>query len=73
MSQKMNPGAELQPPFADFMGMKITHLSRDKVTAATASLGIWASASTARVALATARHQSSGSCSAQPGLGVESG
>jgi 1,4-dihydroxy-2-naphthoyl-CoA hydrolase len=25
--------AELQPPFADFMGMKITHLSRDKVTA----------------------------------------
>jgi uncharacterized protein (TIGR00369 family) len=33
MSQKVNPGAELQPPFADFMGMKITHLSRDKVEA----------------------------------------
>jgi 1,4-dihydroxy-2-naphthoyl-CoA hydrolase len=29
----MNRGAELQPPFADFMGMKITHLSRDKITA----------------------------------------
>jgi 1,4-dihydroxy-2-naphthoyl-CoA hydrolase len=25
--------AELQPAFADFMGMKVTHLSRDKVTA----------------------------------------
>ncbi len=25
--------AELQPPFAELMGMKITHLSRDKVTA----------------------------------------
>jgi 1,4-dihydroxy-2-naphthoyl-CoA hydrolase len=25
--------AELQPPFAALMGMKITHLSRDKVTA----------------------------------------
>lgn len=25
--------AELQPPFADLMGMKITHVSRDKVTA----------------------------------------
>ncbi len=25
--------AELQPVFAEFMGMKITHLSRDKVTA----------------------------------------
>jgi uncharacterized protein (TIGR00369 family) len=24
---------DLQPPFADFMGMKITHVSRDKVTA----------------------------------------
>jgi uncharacterized protein (TIGR00369 family) len=33
MSQKVNPGAELQPPFAEFMGMKITHLSRDKVEA----------------------------------------
>jgi 1,4-dihydroxy-2-naphthoyl-CoA hydrolase len=33
MSQKLNPGAELQPPFAEFMGMKITHLSRDKITA----------------------------------------
>jgi 1,4-dihydroxy-2-naphthoyl-CoA hydrolase len=29
----MNRDAELQPPFADFMGMKITHLSHDKVTA----------------------------------------
>ncbi len=29
----MNPDAALQPPFADFMGMKITHMSRDKVTA----------------------------------------
>jgi uncharacterized protein (TIGR00369 family) len=29
----MNPDAELQPPFADFMGMKITHVSRDKVAA----------------------------------------
>ena len=29
----MNPNAELQPPFADFMGMKITHVSKDKVTA----------------------------------------
>ena len=29
----MNPDAELQPPFADFMGMKITHVSRDKVLA----------------------------------------
>ncbi len=29
----MNPDAELQPPFADFMGMKITHVSPDKVTA----------------------------------------
>ncbi len=25
--------AELQPPFAELMGMKITHLTRDKVTA----------------------------------------
>ena len=29
----MNRGAELQPPFAEFMGMKITHLSKDKVEA----------------------------------------
>jgi 1,4-dihydroxy-2-naphthoyl-CoA hydrolase len=29
----MNRGAELQPPFADYMGMKITHLSKDKVEA----------------------------------------
>ncbi len=33
MSRSMNPDAELQPPIADFMGMKITHLSPDKVTA----------------------------------------
>ena len=25
--------AELQPPFANFMGMKVTHLSKDKVEA----------------------------------------
>jgi 1,4-dihydroxy-2-naphthoyl-CoA hydrolase len=25
--------AELQPPFADFMGMKVTHVSPDRVTA----------------------------------------
>ena len=29
----MNPDAALQPPFADFMGIKITHVSKDKVTA----------------------------------------
>jgi uncharacterized protein (TIGR00369 family) len=29
----MNPDAELQPPFADLIGMKITHVSRDKVVA----------------------------------------
>jgi uncharacterized protein (TIGR00369 family) len=29
----MNPDAALQPPFADFMGMKITHVSPDKVVA----------------------------------------
>jgi 1,4-dihydroxy-2-naphthoyl-CoA hydrolase len=29
----MNPKAQSQPPFAAFMGMKITHLSKDKVTA----------------------------------------
>jgi len=27
----MNREAELQPPFADFMGMRITHVSPDKV------------------------------------------
>jgi uncharacterized protein (TIGR00369 family) len=31
MSREINRDAELQPPFADFMGMKITHISRDKV------------------------------------------
>jgi 1,4-dihydroxy-2-naphthoyl-CoA hydrolase len=29
----MNPDAEIQPPFAAFMGIKITHVSKDKVTA----------------------------------------
>jgi uncharacterized protein (TIGR00369 family) len=29
----MNPDAENQPPFAAFMGMKITHISPDKVVA----------------------------------------
>jgi len=29
----MNPDAALQPPFADFMGIKITHVSKDKVSA----------------------------------------
>ncbi len=29
----MNPDAHNQPPFADFMGMKITHISRDKIVA----------------------------------------
>jgi len=29
----MNPDAELQPPFAGLIGMKITHVSRDKVVA----------------------------------------
>jgi uncharacterized protein (TIGR00369 family) len=29
----MNPDAELQPPFANLIGMKITHVSRDKVLA----------------------------------------
>lgn len=29
----MNPDAATQPPFAEFMGMKITHVSKDKVTA----------------------------------------
>jgi len=29
----MKPDAHLQPPFADFMGMKITHVTPDKVVA----------------------------------------
>jgi len=29
----MNREAEVQPPFADFIGMKITHISADKVEA----------------------------------------
>ncbi len=29
----MNRDAELQPPFADFMGMKITEISTERVTA----------------------------------------
>ena len=33
MGRDINRGAELQPPFAELMGMKITHLSRDKVLA----------------------------------------
>jgi 1,4-dihydroxy-2-naphthoyl-CoA hydrolase len=33
MSRDINRDAELQPPFADFIGMKITHMSRDKVVA----------------------------------------
>jgi uncharacterized protein (TIGR00369 family) len=33
MNQQINREAELQPPFADFMGMRITQLSRDKVEA----------------------------------------
>jgi len=33
MSDDFNPVAETQPPFAGLIGMKITHVSRDKVTA----------------------------------------
>ena len=33
MNRDINREAELQPPFADFIGMKITHISRDKVVA----------------------------------------
>ena len=33
MNFAMNPEAELQPPFAALIGMKITHVSRDKVIA----------------------------------------
>ncbi len=29
----MNPEAELQPPFAELMGIKVTHVSADKVVA----------------------------------------
>jgi 1,4-dihydroxy-2-naphthoyl-CoA hydrolase len=29
----MNPDAEIQPPFAAFMGIKVTHVSKDKVVA----------------------------------------
>jgi uncharacterized protein (TIGR00369 family) len=29
----MNPDANLQPPLANFLGMKITHVSTEKVTA----------------------------------------
>jgi 1,4-dihydroxy-2-naphthoyl-CoA hydrolase len=29
----MNPDANLQPPLANFLGMKITHISTEKVTA----------------------------------------
>jgi 1,4-dihydroxy-2-naphthoyl-CoA hydrolase len=32
-SRTMNPDAESQPPFADFMGMKIMHVSKDRVVA----------------------------------------
>jgi 1,4-dihydroxy-2-naphthoyl-CoA hydrolase len=33
MSGGMDRNAQFQPPFAELMGMKITHLSRDKVVA----------------------------------------
>jgi 1,4-dihydroxy-2-naphthoyl-CoA hydrolase len=33
MSREMNPDAELQPPFANLIGMKVTHVSPDKVVA----------------------------------------
>ena len=33
MSDDFNPDAELQPPFADLIGMKVTHVSPDKVVA----------------------------------------
>jgi 1,4-dihydroxy-2-naphthoyl-CoA hydrolase len=33
MSRDINSDAKFQPPFAEFMGMKITHVSRDKVEA----------------------------------------
>jgi 1,4-dihydroxy-2-naphthoyl-CoA hydrolase len=31
MNREINQEAELQPPFADFMGMKVTHVGKDKV------------------------------------------
>jgi 1,4-dihydroxy-2-naphthoyl-CoA hydrolase len=33
MSRAMDRDADVQPPFAQLMGMKITHVSRDKVLA----------------------------------------
>jgi 1,4-dihydroxy-2-naphthoyl-CoA hydrolase len=33
MNSDMNPAAIKQPPFAEFLGMKITHLSPERVTA----------------------------------------
>jgi len=33
MSGAMDTDPDIQPPFADLMGMKITHLSREKVVA----------------------------------------
>jgi 1,4-dihydroxy-2-naphthoyl-CoA hydrolase len=33
MSSDVNRDANLQPPFANFMGMKVTHVSKDKVSA----------------------------------------
>jgi len=33
MSDAMDQDSDLQPPFAELVGMKITHLSRDKVLA----------------------------------------
>ncbi len=33
MGRTMDRDADVQPPFADLMGMKITHLSREKVVA----------------------------------------
>jgi 1,4-dihydroxy-2-naphthoyl-CoA hydrolase len=33
VNQAVNPDANLQPPFAELLGMKITHISRDKVEA----------------------------------------
>jgi 1,4-dihydroxy-2-naphthoyl-CoA hydrolase len=33
MSRAMDRDADVQPPFAQLMGMKITHVSRDKVEA----------------------------------------
>jgi 1,4-dihydroxy-2-naphthoyl-CoA hydrolase len=33
MSHAMDHGPNVQPPFAELMGMKVTHVSRDKVLA----------------------------------------